>query len=471
MRQDVPDDRGDIASPLAAKTAAMTASAAEPVAPADRSAPTTSVSDLGKRGHIGRTALGLMKTLLPLGVIGIGLAGYAYLKATRPEAPKQPQAERAFAVETVAVRRTSATPTLGLYGNTVAGRQVDIRALVAGRVVATHDDLREGGRIAAGETILAIDPFDYTSSLDEAKAQRAETTARIAEQEASLEAERTSLKHARSQLELAKADVERAEQLVQRGNLPDRTRDDRKQILLQRQQAADQLANSIAIWEARLAQTRFSGERLDVTIERAKKRLSETKLEAPFDAYVTEVAAQVGRMVSINDKVSTLIDRNWIEAQFSLSDSQFGRIAARNPKLEGRKVKVRWTLGGETFAYDAEITRVASRITSTTGGIDVFARIADPSKPFPLRPGAFVEITIDDITFDDVVRLPSSALYDGGTVYAVVEGRLDPRGVKLIGTSGGDILVRGPLEDGERVVTTRISTPGKGVLVKEAGKP
>ncbi len=418
-----------------------------------------------------RIATGFAKTLLPVLAIAAGFAGFKYLKATRPETPKQPQAERTFAVETVAAHRTSAQPTLRLYGSTVAGRQVDIRALVAGRVIETNDELREGGRIAAHTRLLTIDPFDYKSALDEARAQRYETAARLKEQEASLGAEKTTLTHARAQLVIAEADVARAEQLTARGNLSDRSLDDRRQVVLQRRQAADQLQSSIPVWEARIAQTKLTAERLDVAIERAQRRLAETRLEAPFDAFVTEVAAQVGRMVSVNDKVATLIDRSWIEAQFSLSDSQFGRITAEDGTLEGRKVVARWKLGEATFAFDAIVTRVGARITSTTGGVDVFARIATPEQPVQIRPGAFVELEVPDVSFDDVVRVPSTALYDRDTVFVVVDGRLDPRKVSLIGTAAGDILIRGPLQNGERIVTSRLSTPGKGLAVKDVTMP
>ena len=448
----------DTAMPITAPASGrpgQTVSAATPTPPQPRS-------------RTRRLAWGVLKALLPLAAIAAGFAGFKYLKATRPETPKQPQAERTFAVETVVARRASAQPMLRLYGSTVAGRQVDIRALVAGRVIETHQELREGGRIGVRERLLTIDPFDYKSALDEAKAQRSETAARLKEQEASLAAEKTSLTHARAQLAIAESDVTRAEQLTARGNLSDRSLDDRRQVVLQRRQAADQLQSSIPVWEARIAQTRLTAERLDVAIERAQKRLTETRLEAPFDAFVTEVAAQVGRMVSVNDKVATLIDRSWIEAQFSLTDSQFGRITAKDGTLEGRKVVVRWKLGEETFAFDAVVTRVGARITSTTGGVDVFARIATPERPVQIRPGAFVELEVPDVSFDDVVRVPSTALYDRDTVFVVVDGRLDPRKVSLIGTAAGDILIRGPLQDGERIVTSRLSTPGKGLAVTDA---
>ena len=95
-------------------------------------------------------------------------------------------------------------------------------------------------------------------------------------------------------------------------------------------------------WPARLRYGRRASPnreaqaaRLENSIERASRRLVETDLTAPFPAYVTDVTGTVGRMVGSNDKVATLIDREWIEARFNLTDDQFGRIVAKR-RLSGR---------------------------------------------------------------------------------------------------------------------------------------
>ncbi|MFN3869088.1 MAG: efflux RND transporter periplasmic adaptor subunit [Hyphomicrobiaceae bacterium] len=438
---------------------------------AERSGPAGEGTIRHAPGRGWRAMIFTAKAVVPLLALAAGFAGFSYLKATKPEAPKQPRAERVFAVTAIPAIRTTEQPLIKLYGTIVAGRQVDIRTLVAGRVVATSDELREGGRVATGATLLSIDAFDYRSALTETKAQLEETNARIREQEAANFQAKTSLKHARAQFELAKADVERAESLQSRGNASEKATDDRRQIMLQRQQAADVLANEIGIWDARIAQSRATAQRLAVAMERAERRLAETELQAPFDAYVTEVGAQVGRMLSVNDKVATLIDAKWIEAQFTLTDSQFGRMVTKLGKLEGSPVTVRWMLGRAVFEYSASITRVGARVSSATGGVDVFARIGDPLTPVALRPGAFVEVLVPDVSFENVVRMPSSALYDRDTVYVIADGRLAPRQVTVVGTSGSDLLVQGDLQDSDRIVTTRLSTPGKGLAVKESIAP
>ncbi len=109
---------------------------------------------------------------------------------------------------------------------------------------------------------------------------------------------------------------------------------------------------------------------------------------------------------------------------------------------------------------------MGSRIDPTTGGVDLYARILDAGLDQPLRPGAFVEVEIADRAYPGVARLPESALHGEGTVYAVVENRLEARRVSVAAYDGDDVLLRGELAEGERVVTTRFAEIGPGVRVE-----
>ena len=79
---------------------------------------------------------------------------YTYLTSTKPEPPVRPKQERAFTVTSIHARAGDFQPKLTLFGSTVAGRQVDIRALVSGLIIETGETLREGGQINAGELLL-----------------------------------------------------------------------------------------------------------------------------------------------------------------------------------------------------------------------------------------------------------------------------------------------------------------------------
>lgn len=409
----------------------------------------------------------LAKLVLPALVIAAGFAGYQYFLATKPEPPRKPKAERAFNVRATTVALTDLRPTITLYGNTVAGREVDIRALVGGRVVETSDSLREGAIVDAGDDLLKIDPLDYETELKQTQAQLDEARSKISEFRASIEIAEASRTYSSKQVELAQRDIERAEPLVARGATSEKTLDDRRQVLLQRKQATDQLENEVAVWRARIAQQEAVAARLEAQIDRARQRLTETELKAPFAAYVSDVAAQVGRMLSVNDKVATLIDRDRVDVRFTLTDDQYGRIVSADGDLVGRQVEVAWRLGSATFTYQAVVERVGARISAASGGVEVFARVQNPREPQNLRPGAFVSIEVPDARFENVVVLPSTALYDGNTVYVIDDSRLNARPVEVVGAKGRKLLVRGELANGERVLTSRVSTPGNGVLVNE----
>jgi len=417
-----------------------------------------------------RMMRGFLQVLLPVAVIAAGLGTHQYLKATKPETPTRKARPAVFAISTVPVRFGNVQPQLRLYGNTIAGRQVEIRSLVAGQVVSTNDGVRDGGRIDKDEAILTIDPFNFRADLQETRAQAAEAAARIREFEASLAVERGNLKYAREQQQLAETDLQRAEPLAKRGAVTERTVDDRRLILNQRRQAVAQSENNIAVWQARIAQQKAALDRLKTAEQRAEQRLAETRLVAPFNAYVTDVGAQVGRMVGVNDRVATLIDRDWIEVIFTVTDRQFGRLVKGADGIEGRKVQVRWNVGETPLVYDAVIDRIGANVTSTAGGVQLYARIANPAAGVGLRPGAFVEVMVPDNEFSDVARLPSTAVFDGDTVYAIKDGKLEARKVAIVSTADSDVLVRGDLVEGEKIMTTRLSLPGAGVRVREVAR-
>jgi membrane fusion protein, multidrug efflux system len=417
-------------------------------------------------GLLGRVVRLSLQALLPLAVLAAAVAGYNYLKATKVELEKQAPRETSYAVRTVTAAFGPVTPMLVLYGVTTAGRQVEMRSLVSGRVVETGDGLRDGGIVSKGDILLKIDPFDFKIRLDEARAQAAEAKARLAEMQASLAMEKDTLSFARRQLQLAQSDLDRAKPLAQRGAVSDRTVDERQLLVVQRQQSVTLSENNIAIWTARVDQQKAVTSRLETAIAQAERRLKETTLEAPFDAYVSGIGAQVGRMVSANDSVATLIDRNWLEAKFTLTNEQYGRLVGAPDGLEGRPVELTWKVGDRTLRYPATIERVGARVTANTGGVDIHARLRDPSQPVPLRPGVFVEVVLEDALFENVAKVPSSAVYDSNRVYVVESGRLKARAVTVAGSSGADLLVTGELKAGELVVTTRLSAPGDGVRVE-----
>lgn len=410
----------------------------------------------------------VLKFLLPVLLIFAAMGVRNYFVANKPAVFKRPAQERTFVIKTVPVRFTAQQPKIKLFGKTVTGRKVELRALVSGQVIEVGEKLRDGAIIDAGATLLKIDPFEYRGALTEAKAQMKEANARLRELRASLSQEKGSIKRDKQQLQLAIKDAERARPLVRRGTISQKTLDDRDAVVLQRRQSLEQRQNNIAVWDAKIEQQNAALERLGWAQERADRRIKDTTLKAPFKAYVDAVNAEVGKTLSANDRVATLFDVNTVDVEFTLTDQQYGRIIGAEGSVLDREIDVEWSVGRKPIKYKATVERVSAQIDANAGGITVYARIKEPTKPIRIRPGAFVQLHVPDRKFENVAVLPVTALYDGDTVFVVAgEGRLEPRKVDVVGWDGANVFVRGALRDNERILRTRLSTPVRGLKVRE----
>ncbi len=407
------------------------------------------------------------KSLAPIFVLALGIVSFVGLKATKPEVPQRPVREQVWAVKAIEADVSTFRPELVLYGQTVAGRRVELRSLVAGEVIQTGKHMREGGVVKKGEVLLRIDPFQYEGKLVEARAKLAESRAKAREIEANIASEQDALKRSKEQLVIAKRDLARAVPLAEKGTVSKKVADDRRMIVSEREQSLDQRTNNLDIQQARAAQQRAVISQLDWGVRQAKRNLEDIVLEAPFDAYVTGVTAETGRIVGANDQVATLIDASWVDVRFTLSNRQYGRIVSSERTLIGREVKVLWHVGDEPIVYKALIERVGAEIAAEKGGVEIYARIDNPNKPTHIRPGAFVEVRVPDRAYKQVIRLPQTSLYGGNRVFVIEQGRLKAREVDLVGASGEQILVRGELARGDKVISTRLTAAQDGVRVEE----
>ena len=416
-------------------------------------------------GRLRRFLSILARTLLPIGVLLAGGAGFAYLEATKPALDKKPVAERSWPVTATTAEKTTIAPTLVLYGTIVAGRNVDMRPLVSGRISRVGPQLAIGGLVRKGDLLVAIDAFDYEAALSERKAQLAEAEARLSELTAELGAEREIVKYDREQISIRRREVERRSRLQERGTGTEKSLDDAQSILIDAQRRDSERKKRIGSLEARIRQQRAAIDRSRVALQRAERNLRDTVVHAPFDGILSEVSVEIGKRVSTGDKVARLTDAASLEVEFQVTDDQYGRLVA-DGSLIGEKAAVIWKTARRAFEYSATIMRVSGRATSEAGGINLFARLSDTGLDTPLRPGIFVEVHVKDQFYRDVFQLPEEAVHSGRTVFVIAEdGRLEQREISIVRRLANTVLVRGALEGGERVVARPFPEIGPGVKV------
>lgn len=403
----------------------------------------------------------------PLAILAIALLGAGYLRATRPQMQSEPFRERVWTVAVATAKSGDERPEIRVHGEIVAGREVALRPWVGGRVVEVGAGFVDGGTFAVGNLVVAIDTFDYQAAIDEKEAQLLEARGKLAEIDADLVAEAKLLERDQELVALAKRNFERQEKLHRTSVGSEKSFDDARMALSEHEQGVIARRQAIERLRARGQQQRAVVARYGVAVRRAKRNLSLTRLTAPFDGFVvnTDTETAVGKSVGVGDEIARLIDADRLEVRFHLSNFDFARLLEAGG-YRGKPARVVWRVGPEEFIYDAVIERIDSEIDARSGGVDFFARIENTDPGANLRPGAFVQVNVPDRVYEDVVRLPESALFEGGTVYAVADGVLEPRRVEFVVRDGGDILLRGDLKAGAEIVTTRFPEIGPGIRVK-----
>ena len=407
----------------------------------------------------------LWTVILPLLVLGAGVAVFRFLQATEPEVVREPDRERIWAVETVAASVGTARITVPLYGQVAAGRVVDLRPLVAGQVIEVGPGFLEGAPVAKSALLIAVDPFDFEATAAMRRADLAEAKARLGELEADLAGTRDRLERDRRQVALRRREVGRRERLLGAGNISQKALDDARLTLIQQNQALSERSNTEKRLMAGVARQRAVIDRVGISLARADRDLAETRLLAPFDGWLVDVAAQVGKRVATGDRVARLIDRGRLEVRFSVPNAVFGALRSEGGVI-GRGIRVSWRLGGPPRTLAARIVRVEGEIDPTSGGMVAFAALEGIPPGMPLRAGAFVEVRLDGPELKGVVRLPEAALFEGAAVYRVGDGnRLEAVKAEIAGREGADIFVRGELAEGDRIVVTRLPEIAPGLKV------
>ena len=339
-----------------------------------------------------------------------------YLSATKPEPPMTIIKEKVWPVSAQQAEYKDIQPQLKLFGEIIASRRSELRAFVGGQVTQVGDNFREGGVVKQGELLLTIDDFEYNNEVIEEKAR----------------------------YKILKRDYERAEELFTQGSISEQFRDN---ALLEKTQQ-------------------------EITLAEAQKDLRDTKLFAPYDGVINGVEASLGKQVStFNDKVGEIIDIKNLEVRFSLSKAQYGRLLEDNQDVVDRPVAIHWAAGNKIFDFEAEISRTGAEIKSNTGGIDIFATLFfDESKLSLIRPGAFVRLSVADKTYNQVISVPNTAVYDDEYIFIILNDRLVKRFVVVMGYDGTNTLIKADstneIKVGDLIMVNQLREAGEGVKVK-----
>jgi membrane fusion protein (multidrug efflux system) len=265
--------------------------------------------------------------------------------------------------------------------------------------------VEEGDDVAAGQTLLEIDPARRKLEVASSQAGLAQAIAQVAE---------------------SKRELDRVERLS--------TRD-----------AASVSRLDEARTQLSLARSRQSAAEAQLGL--ARRALADSTILAPFDGVIARRYVSAGEYLSTGKPIFDVVALDPIEVEFSLAEVDSARV--RIGAVTGVRVA---PFPGERF--EATVTVISPTIDPRTRTLRVKAEIPNPDGR--LRPGLFAHADLGIDQRKDVTMVPEEALVlraDGTVLFRIASGNRVERLVVETGVhQEGLVEVKDLLAPGEHIV-------------------
>lgn len=372
--------------------------------------------------------------ILILLVGGAAVFAVATLKQ-KPE-PKPKEAAKPAEVQVVAATPGRHRLSVGSQGTVTPRREINLVAEVGGRIIKVNDHFVNGGFVAAGETLVEIDPRDYQYALTQAQSQVAEAEQRLA---------------------------------TERGQARQKKREWRD--------LGNKEANDLFLRKPMIAAAEANLQAAKANRDKAKLTLARTRISLPFDGRIRSTKVDLGQFVNPGTQVAQAYDTSVVEVRLPLTDAEAGLLdlplGVQNEAEAGPVVMLRGQVAGEPYQWQGRVTRTDASLDTRSRLYYAVAEVVDPfladESQAPLIVGLFVEADIEGRDLEGVIELPKNALVKRKYVYVVdADNKIVRHSVRVMKTNSDTVWIRADLAEGDLIVVgnQQFLAPGKEVTPK-----
>jgi len=313
-------------------------------------------------------------------------------------------------------------------GTCAASEAVSIRPQASGQITEIH--FADGADLKKGDMLFVIDPKPYQASLEQAKANLAQSIA---------------------SLDLAKSAFERAKELLPTGALS--------------QEGYDIRQSAVAIGQAQV-------QAAQAAVQTAQVNLDYCFIHSPIDGRAGQHQADIGNVVTANSDIVLLVIQRLdpIYADFTITEQDLDSVRREMAKGE-LKTYVRLPDESDANSREGTLTFLNNAVQKETGTVKLRAALSNPDRYF--WPGQFVKVRLVLSTLKDAVLVPSEAIQisqNGPFVYVFTpDSNAELRLVKPGQQQGKLVVITDGIKAGEKVVTggQLTVTPGGKVRLQE----
>jgi len=437
-----------------------------------------------------------VRIVLPLLIVGGGIAGFIALSKTRDIPVRAAEQDLPPLVETVTAETYTGSLDITVDGVVVPFREVDLSAEVAGRLVKKGAECEAGHFVKAGTLLFEVDPSDY--ELEIRRLQEELNQAEVAIQEADVEVENSQglIALAEEDLDLQRKELQRTEGLAGRSAVTNSEFDKVKRSEISARNALRLLRNQMQLSKTRRLRQERARDLVVAQLDRAKLDLDRTAVKAPFDGVIVMESAEKDSYVQKGTSLVKLEDTSAVEIKCSLrveelywlwqqSDGNPEADAGTRYRIPRTPVTVVYSLAGRAYTWEGHLSRYDGigfdeltrtipcrvvvdnpRDVKDTGAKAGSTQIQGP--PALVR-GMYVSIKLHAQPRVKLLSIPERALRPGNVVWYVSNDLLRIEPVHVAETIDERVLLHGDtteLATGDAVVVSPLTFARNGMPVR-----
>ena len=393
-------------------------------------------------GYLGVGLRELFWIAVAVAVVFGGITGFRYLGENREVIEPTVVERPTTLVETAEIFLIDSPLPIRGEGFMQPHRSANLASQVGGQVIELHPAITERGAFKQGEVLVRLDDSAERATLTQTQANIDGTRARL----------------------------------------------DLNQILLER---TEKLRSSGSASQASLDQVRSTQQELSASLNSliAAQNVAEVSLgrkivAAPFDGAVLSKNLDIGSVVNGGQAIAEIFTEDRMEIDVPVREAD----AALIPGLfEGASpsatVSVRFA--GQSFEWDAEVTRVAPTLDQRTRTLTVTVELIDitgaratgssilASGAPPALINSFANVVIEGPQPDATYAVPSTALRGGSELWLLPPSEGDGGTLKIVPATLVHVdnetsyVTSASIPKNARLITTALSTPQEGMKLRD----
>jgi len=303
-------------------------------------------------------------------------------------------------------------------GRLIPNREVVISSQVAGIVMTYKADV--GSKVSTGDSLVKLDPTDYSLVLDEARA---------------------NLMSARANLAAASKAFKRARQLLPENVI-----------------TPEEFDKSEAGYKASSALV----TQLETAVNMARRQLDKTIISAPFGGYVTGRFVELGQNIAIGEPVMAIADMKTMRIRIHLNERDYVHLDRNDPA----------TVSIEAYpdtSFPGKVDKIGIKADPGTNTFEVEVLVENPG--IMLKAGLTARVFIRTDILRDAIIIPQHCVLfreDRKEVFIIGKNNIAAiRKIKLGQTRGSSVRILQGLVPGDNLVITgnQYLSPGDRVTI------